>query len=376
VDYTGPLHVVFVHGLFSSPETWAPMASALAQDQDIAHRVRVDLFSYSSPKVQFNPLRRIPNLNSIASTLDVYLNSSIPADEPIILVGHSQGGLVIQKYMVDLLRDGRGLELQRVQGVALYATPNSGSEFFLTTRRAFGGWLNHPQEKELRPFVESLADTHRQFVKFVVFARASGTHEYAVPIYAFGGAEDAVVSPASAKSVFPNGGILPGTHTSIIRPQDAEDSRYRVLRNIIAETLTKLGADSTSEASIETLIPIEAIADAPMSPPAVTSDSGKARVVRALLEIEEFRDESARREIIRFLPSYVADDIRAGQSARIALMSVVSACDRFGQAGRAALLETLEVACPSQDPRVRFAIDVVCEVWGLDPLAHLGPSNS
>lgn len=64
--------VVLVHGLFSSASAWIRFDTLIAEDDDLA---QADLlhFSYSSPKITLNPLRRIPNFNDIADSLAVYL---------------------------------------------------------------------------------------------------------------------------------------------------------------------------------------------------------------------------------------------------------------------------------------------------------------
>jgi pimeloyl-ACP methyl ester carboxylesterase len=361
-----PLHIVLVHGLYSSPAVWSDLVAILENDAAIAPRVRISRFPYSSPKLRLSPTRRIPNIDDIADSLGVYLDATFRNSEPVILVAHSQGGLIVQRFITRRLSEGKGEELQRIQGILLYATPNSGSEFFLSLRKTLS---RNPQEREIRPFVSSLADTHRQFLQSVVNANEVGPSRVPISVAAYGGAQDTIVSSASARAAFPNGGILPGDHSSIIRPDDQKDSRYLVLKNMVADALARLSpAKSSSEVASEppvAITPVPTTTDQSFGQP--SSETAKVRIARALIEVKEFRDELQRLEIIRFLPPYIGSEVLSNQPARLAIMSLVTACDRFGKAGRLALYETLEIACPPQDPYVQKALSVVRETWNLRP---------
>src|SRR6267154_2674849 len=121
----------------------------------LSDSVVLDLFTYASPKILFNPLRRIPDFGDVASGLATVLRKDerFNGRSCIVLVGHSQGGLIIQRMLVDAVRAGRANEeLARIRGVVLLATPNAGSELFLSARRALGPLWRNPQERTLRPF--------------------------------------------------------------------------------------------------------------------------------------------------------------------------------------------------------------------------------
>jgi Effector-associated domain 2 len=236
-------------------------------------------------------------------------------------------------------------------------------------RKGLSGLIRHPQERELRPFLSSLGDTQRQFLRSVVYAGGVGSSKCFIPVVAYAGAEDAIVYPASARASFPNGGILPGNHSTIIRPNDANDSRYLVLKNVIASVLTKLpSARPSPEAQPEPHIAVTPVPATPVrSIDQPSSETAKTRIVRILFDVNEFRNELDRQEIIRFLPPHIGSEVRSNQTARLAIMSLVTACDRFGEAGHLALFEALDVACPPEDPHVQTALVVLRETWDLRP---------
>ena len=310
MTFDDPLHVILVHGLFSEPETWSSMVKLLHEDEQLSDRCHIHQFAYSSPKYSVNPSKRVPDINDIARSLDTFVRTAIPNGEPIVLVGHSQGGLVIQKFVSNRLASGLGADLHQIRAIVFYATPNSGSEFMLASRKIFGRITRNSQERELRPFVSSVYETHRLFINGVVRATTFAPSQAPIPVHAYGGAEDAIVSSASAMASFPNSGVLPGDHTGIIRPVNSRDPRYRVLHSVLTHALdnTLSHGDNPSEVTKA----LEEIPNTPVKPVAPTSESRKGAIARALLEIREFRDEADRRQIVQFMPPYIASEVSAG----------------------------------------------------------------
>lgn len=92
--------VVFVHGTFSSPVTWAEMANTLTADPELRRRYQVWSFIYGSG----NPL------NFSVAELRAALAEKMQALDPagtnstlrqMVVIGHSQGGLLTKGTAVD-----------------------------------------------------------------------------------------------------------------------------------------------------------------------------------------------------------------------------------------------------------------------------------
>jgi hypothetical protein len=64
----------------------------------------------------------------------------------------------------------------------------------------------------------------------IVHASSIGADECHIPIVAFAGESDNIVTPASARSVFPDTGVLPGDHFTIIRPDSLNHRAYTALK--------------------------------------------------------------------------------------------------------------------------------------------------
>ncbi|WP_329336720.1 alpha/beta fold hydrolase [Streptomyces sp. NBC_00663] len=230
--------VVFLHGLFSGPKTWENLQRLLESDRDI-HRSEVQIdfkrFPYDSPKFKINPLRRIPNLNDIADSLKSYLEIECDDYDALILISHSQGGLVLQRYLQRMLNDGRGLDLNRIKKAVMFACPNSGSELFLLARRWIFFLFRHSQAKELGTLNDSIAEAQRKVIHSVVRSITCAPNECRIPITAYFGQTDNIVRPTSAMGLFLDTGSMPGDHFTIIQPENKEALVYKTVKKHVLD---------------------------------------------------------------------------------------------------------------------------------------------
>jgi pimeloyl-ACP methyl ester carboxylesterase len=227
--------VVFVHGLFSSSRTWVPFRDLIASDPHLAHVTVLD-FEYPSPKFNLSPWKRIPNFDVLADSLRTYLDTEAADYSDVVLASHSQGGLIVQRYMARMVTGARGRDLQRIRRVVMFACPNSGSEIFLLARHRAWFW-KHPQERELRPINEAVSATQQIVINRIVHAQRVASDQCPVSIHAYAGDRDNVVTSASAKGVFPDTGVLPGDHFSIIQPDSARHRAYLALKHHLIAAL-------------------------------------------------------------------------------------------------------------------------------------------
>ncbi len=227
-----PGAVVFVHGILGSDATWSTLLPPLARDPFLAQFFDLVPFSYAAPAVNLNPLKRIPDFRDVADRLTTMLRQdpNLKDRSCLLLVGHSQGGLIIQRMLVDAVRDGRAYEdLTRIRGVVLLATPNAGSQLFLSARGALGWLIPQPQERRLRPFHDEIADIHAALLKRVVYAERASSTCRPIRFDVYTGDQDGVVPAHSARGMFPHTGTLPGDHSTILRPMGPHDLVVRVL---------------------------------------------------------------------------------------------------------------------------------------------------
>lgn len=257
-----PIKVVFVHGLFSSPKVWNRFRRLIDDDPELAGWVTTYCFRYPSPFFRIRPDRRIGDLNDAADLLRTDLSVRLRDAEAIVLVTHSQGGLVAQFMLARSLSRAEGQELARIKQIVMFACPNSGSEFFLAIRRAAKFW-NHPQERQLRPFSAAVAETQRLVFRAVVHTQAHTDTECPIPIAAYCGASDNIVPRVSAESMWPVTGTVDGDHRSIIQPANSGELSYKVLKALLMAVASR--SDSPQAAIGEP--PAERNAGVSVAPP-------------------------------------------------------------------------------------------------------------
>jgi pimeloyl-ACP methyl ester carboxylesterase len=230
--------LVLIHGFWSSPKTWDNLTRRLAADNDLAG-LRVHGFPYPSPKLPPRPGTRIPGYNDIAHSLPDYLES-VTKQSDTAIVTHSQGGLILQRYLAWMLDEGRGRELETIKLIVMLACPNEGSEYLALIRRKLNfDW--HPQAQDLVVFNETVAATRRIVGKRVDLATAVGDFTCPIPIYAYAGVSDDIVSRLSAQSIFSNVGSLPGDHFSIHNPDAPDSNTFPTLKRLLRENLHQTG---------------------------------------------------------------------------------------------------------------------------------------
>jgi pimeloyl-ACP methyl ester carboxylesterase len=96
----GLIPVVFVHGTASSPVRWAEMFNRLYADPEIRSRYQFWFFSYdSNDPIALSALRLREALTGAVAMLDPA--GTDPALRQMVLVGHSQGGLLVKMQVID-----------------------------------------------------------------------------------------------------------------------------------------------------------------------------------------------------------------------------------------------------------------------------------
>jgi pimeloyl-ACP methyl ester carboxylesterase len=97
---TGLIPVVFVHGTASSPARWAEMANELLGDPNIASHYQLWFFVYNSGNpIALSAMKLRESLN--AAVKDVDPDDKDPALRQMVVIGHSQGGLLTKMTVVD-----------------------------------------------------------------------------------------------------------------------------------------------------------------------------------------------------------------------------------------------------------------------------------
>src|SRR5688572_3438984 len=220
--------ILFVHGFGGSGKAWDKLQSLLVKDDRINSTYELRLFEYPTPWINFNPFHRIPRIQEIARSLREFIDSPDFYGKELTLVGHSQGGLVIQSFISEILSAGKGERLDSVRQVILFATPNLGSAFVSPLRKLMSILFLNPQERALRVLDPEIADIRAVIAERVVNAKASTATQWPLPFHVFYGISDQVVLEASARGPFGEDNVtrLNADHFTILEPENSQDMRY------------------------------------------------------------------------------------------------------------------------------------------------------
>jgi pimeloyl-ACP methyl ester carboxylesterase len=234
-DMASPLHVVFVHGILGDDKTWGRFPELLASDRELP-ALSIDVWRYQTVGCRCdNPVATISRtfgtrLRMLASGEDVQL----------YLVGHSMGGLVILKALIDEMTEERAAlaPVANVAMISLYATPCGGAAAAnvvraLWTRRLFLHRLS-PQVDDLRKG-DFTSDLMGEVVNRIYrpSATPAPTTQRRIPVRVTIGTRDPWVRLSDAKVFFrdPAPHFLEQDHYSIKEPVDWSDLRYKGFRD-------------------------------------------------------------------------------------------------------------------------------------------------
>ena len=153
---------------------------------------------------------------------------------------HSQGGLILQRFLAWMLTRGRGRALARISSIVMLSCPNEGSEYLASIRAALG-MRHHPQAGQLAVLGEDVRHSRQIVLNKVIYATQPDDYHCQIPVYAYSGRTDKVVLRQSAQSVFPSAEVLPGDHFSILDPDARGSATLDTIRRHIGASLKSPG---------------------------------------------------------------------------------------------------------------------------------------
>ena len=233
--------MVFVHGFGSDAGCWQHFrhliegAETDAPDPELTAVFDFEYFEYATSWISWNPWEEIPSLGSCAELLATELGHMKYVDRDIVLVGHSQGGLVIQKFLTARISEGRGHSLTDIRQVILFATPNRGSNYVAGARKLLFSLVRNPQEKGLRTLDEDVHKMVSQVREQILDATEVSESKIPIPFVAFRGQEDTIVSTASAEGPFREYTELPGNHFTVLQPRHRDALQYSAFKEALLD---------------------------------------------------------------------------------------------------------------------------------------------
>jgi tetratricopeptide (TPR) repeat protein/pimeloyl-ACP methyl ester carboxylesterase len=230
--------LVTIHGFWSSPATWDRLIHVWRADEAL-RGLQIYPFGYPSPKKPRLPfsVTRVPGFDDIAQTLATAYKTTLADASDIAVVTHSQGGLILQRFLAWMVNEGRACELSRIRSVVMLACPNGGSEYMESVRRALG-YSRHPQAGSLDVLDRQVADTQRTVLQRIVNAAVLDDHHCRIPFHVYAGGSDNIVKAASAQAAFPGASTIAGNHSTILDPAAPGNLTAETVKRHMLEDIT------------------------------------------------------------------------------------------------------------------------------------------
>ncbi|EFW23012.1 conserved hypothetical protein [Coccidioides posadasii str. Silveira] len=240
---------IFVHGLGGgSRETWSNTSSVchfwpqewLRKDPAFKN-VRVHTFGYDSHATKDSVLHTHHFCRSLLSEMytSPYLGNT---DTPIVLIGHSMGGIVIKKTYLLAIQDPTHRTLaKRIHSIYFLATPHSGCDSarllnnVLTIAYSSRDYLLDPKVGSAA--IDSINDEFRNYADNLHLWSFYETRKTKVGLFS-----RLIVEPNMAKLGYRGEKqiAMPADHRSICKFDSPKDLCYLILRDSLAETVESI----------------------------------------------------------------------------------------------------------------------------------------
>jgi hypothetical protein len=235
----------FIHGLGGHyQKTWQTFLALLEADPAIG--AGYDFFSFGFPTslIRIPFMRKSLRVQDLALGVRTDVEHRLKSYTEIIMIGHSLGGIIARKYLIELTKSETETN---VKGLVLFAEPVNGSTLAAVAK--YISW-RHWHIKQLCRDSETLESINGDWHSLKLASRLRVS-------YVYGGQDVAVDRSSVVSSVHRDyvEMIPDASHTSIIRPTSSTDMSYLVLRNFLVEQ-PKIGKHPRDRATFVTPDPL------------------------------------------------------------------------------------------------------------------------
>src|SRR5260370_2844947 len=237
--------VVFVHGLggsrYGRKATWGFFPKFVFEDFP---DVDVGLYAYVT---LFRRLKFWQSIHrSEEATVFADLIWDVAPYHVLILVGHSMGGLLCEAAIASLVNTAQGQTLQKVGGMILMASPQTGSQRVPSILSFFS-----KDAYALRPHGDFVISLQRTLTDWVSLSEVESpsSKRYQVPAWAILGSSDFWVDQLSADIGLPSAQTkrIRGSHTQIVKPPDKQHDGYEFVCGCIHKILAQYSASTEGQ---------------------------------------------------------------------------------------------------------------------------------
>jgi Alpha/beta hydrolase family len=215
------LLVLFVHGLGGDgTTTWGKFPELLRVDPDLNKKIDIALFQYPTQLIRWPFQKKSVRIQDLAAGIRTEVDVRYKSYGQIVLVCHSMGGLVAQKYIVNEIKDGRAA---KVRGIIFFGVPHTGAD--LARWGSLISW-RHWHLKQLRRSSDLLQSIREDWQHFECPSR--------LEVRSVRGGQDTIVTDNdNSNSLF----IPDKGHIDLVKPISSTDMAYLVLREVLLKII-------------------------------------------------------------------------------------------------------------------------------------------
>ena len=220
--------LLFIHGLGGAGQaTWRAgghpgFPELISTDGAVRDLADAAFFEYPTSLLRLPFTRKSPRIRDLAEGLRSQIEVRYPDYKSIALICHSLGGLVARKYLIEEVKQGRNL---RVDKLLLFAVPNNGSGLAGVARHI--SWQNG-QLVQLCRNSELIEELNADWSMLNMSDRVKLRYVVA--------GQDRIVDKQSAIGQWGNKNVdtvLDADHVSIVKPRGPKDLSYLLFRQFV-----------------------------------------------------------------------------------------------------------------------------------------------
>lgn len=220
--------LLFIHGLGGTGQaTWRVAGhpgfpELISADGAVRDLADAAFFEYPTSLLRLPFTRKSPRIRDLAEGLRSQIEVRYPDYKSIALICHSLGGLVARKYLIEEVKQGRNL---RVDKLLLFAVPNNGSGLAGVARHI--SW-QHNQLIQLCRNSELIEELNTDWSTLNMSDRVKLRYVVA--------GQDRIVDKQSAILQWGNKNVdtvLDADHVSIVKPRGPKDLSYLLFRQFV-----------------------------------------------------------------------------------------------------------------------------------------------
>lgn len=220
--------LLFIHGLGGVGQaTWRDGAhpgfpELISADGALRDLADVAFFEYPTSLLRLPFTRIPPRIGDLAEGLRSQIEVRYPDYKSIAFICHSLGGLVARKYLIEEVKRGKDL---RVDKLLLFAVPNNGSSLAGVAR--YISW-QHNQLTQLCRNSELIEELNADWSRLKISDRVKVRYVVA--------GQDRVVDKHSAVGQWGNenvDSVLDADHVSVVKPHGSTDLSYLLFRQFV-----------------------------------------------------------------------------------------------------------------------------------------------